>query len=310
MKVSIIGGTGFVGSYIVDRLVEAGHTPRLLVRPDNEGQVEPAEVCERILGDVGDRAAVSECLSGAEAVIYLIGILREYPERGITFEELQYRAVERVIKSAAETQTQRFLLMSANGVKADGTPYQRTKHQAEESLKKSDLAWTIFQPSVIYGDPRGRREFCTQLRRDIIDSPLPAPLFFGGLLPTGAGAFELAPVRVEDVAEAFVRALEMPETIRQTFPLCGPEPISWKQILTTIATTVGKRKFMVPASAIAIKAAASVLDSQPWFPITKDQITMLLEGNVCDDPSAFPRLGIEPSCFDEKSLAYLNAQVG
>jgi NADH dehydrogenase len=308
MKISIIGGTGFVGSHILDKLLAANHTPRLLVRPGSESRVEQRERCELVSGDVDDASAVAECLEGADAMIYLIGILREFPSRGITFDGLQFRAVDRLVQTAKDKGIKRFLLMSANGVKPDGTPYQRSKFMAEETLRASGLDWTIFRPSVIFGDPRGRMEFCTQLKRDIIDSPLPAPLFYEGLLPTGAGAFELAPVHVDDVAQAFVRALQLPETVEQTLQLCGPDKLSWKQILTTIASAVGKTKMMLPAPALAVKAAAGLLDRQPWFPITRDQINMLLEGNVCDEPGAFRVLGIEPARFDELSLAYLQSR--
>ena len=305
MKVSLIGGTGFVGSHITERLLENGHTPRLLVRPGSEGRVDDAARCESVSGDVDDPSAVAKCIAGADAVIYLVGILREFPARGITFDRLQRQGVEQAIAASRENGVSRFVLMSANGVKPDGTSYQRTKFAAEEALRRSELDWTVFRPSVIFGDPRGRMEFCTQLKRDIIDSPLPAPLFYGGLLPVGAGAFELSPVHVEDVAEAFVRALDQPETIGQTFELCGPDRVSWKEILATIARATGKRKLMLPAPAFAVKAAAGVLDSQPWFPITRDQITMLLEGNLCNEPGAFELLGISPRPFDERSLEYL-----
>ena len=98
----------------------------------------------------------------------------------------------------------------------------------------------------------------------------------------------------------------MPETVSQTFQLCGPENLTWKQILTTIASAVGKTKLMLPAPALAVKGAAALLEGQSWFPITRDQIDMLLEGNVCDEPGAFRILGIEPIRFDELSLGYLN----
>jgi len=307
MKVAIFGGTGFVGSYVVDRLLRSNHTVRVLERGDQRRKAGAETGVESIAGDIGQAEAVARCLTGTDAAIYLIGILREHPFQRITFEELQYRAAERVMDAARAAEVHRFILMSANGVKPDGTAYQRTKFLAEESLKASDLAWTIFRPSVIFGDPRGRMEFCTQLRREIIDSPLPAPLFYDGPLPFGAGAFELAPVAVEDVAEAFQRALERPDTIGQTYELCGPDRLSWKQILTTIAAALGKRKWMLPAPAFGVKALASVLDGQPWFPITRDQITMLMEGNVCGDPQAFGSLGIEPRHFDERSLSYLRA---
>jgi NADH dehydrogenase len=305
VKVSLIGGTGFVGSHIVTALLDAGHTPRLLVRSDSHGPLAELGACEVVRGDVQDPAAVAECVEGSDAVMYLIGILREFPARGVTFDELQHRGVTRTIAAAQSAGVDRFVLMSANGVKPDGTAYQRTKYLAEEELKASGLRWTIFRPSVIFGDPRGRMELCTQLKRDIIDGLLPAPLFYPGLLPTGAGAFQLAPVAVEDVAQAFARSLERPETEGRTFELCGPDAKSWKEILQTVAAAVGKRKLMLPAPALGVKALAALLDGQPWFPITGDQITMLLEGNVCDDDSAFALLGIERTRFGVDSLAYL-----
>jgi NADH dehydrogenase len=192
-------------------------------------------------------------------------------------------------------------------VRPNGTAYQQTKYRAEEALKATDLQWTIFRPSVIFGDPRGRMEFCTQLRRDIIDSPLPAPLFYDGLLPTHAGAFELSPVAVEDVAEAFVSALERPETIGESLQLCGPDRLTWRHILKTIGSAVGKSKIMLPAPAFVVKTVASVLDKHAWFPITRDQIEMLLEGNVCHTPGAFALLDIVPKRFDVDALAYLRS---
>lgn len=305
MKVAIIGGTGFIGSYIVDALVQAGHTPRLLVRPGSANKLDHPEKCETVTGDVQEREALLQCMDGADAAIYLIGILREMPEHGVTFDALHRQGAEQTMLAAREMNARRFLLMSANGVRPGGTPYQTTKLEAEEALRASDLDWTIFRPSVVFGDPRGRMEFCTQLKQEIIDSPLPAPLFYGGLLPVKAGEFEMAPVAVTDVAEAFTRALERPETIGQILQLCGPERLTWKQILSTIAAAVGKKKLMLPAPAPAVKLVAGVLDRQPWFPVTRDQITMLMQGNVCDEPGAFDLLGIEPTRFDAINLSYL-----
>lgn len=305
MKVAIIGGTGFVGSYITRRLVTAGHVPRLLVRPGSENKVPQPESCEIVHGDVGDLGALENCLTGADAVIYLIGILREFPSQGITFEGLQHQGVLDTIAAAQKVGVDRFLLMSANGVHADGTTYQRTKYQAEQALKASSLRWTIFRPSVIFGNPEGRMEFCSQLKKDIIDSPMPAPLFYAGILPTNAGGFELAPVSVSDVADAFVLALSEPRTESQTYSLCGPERLSWKEILTTIAAAAGKTKAMLPAPAAAIRATAAVLDRFSWFPISRDQIKMLMEGNVCSENDSFARLGLTPTRFGVDQLDYL-----
>lgn len=307
MIVSVFGGTGFVGSYVVDELIAGGHLPRLLVRPGSEPRVSDSEHSDSVPGDLSNAAAIMRCLEGADAAIYLVGILREFPGRGITFEELHHRAAERVVRAAERQGVSRFILMSANGVRPDGTAYQATKYRADEALRSTGLDWTIFRPSVIFGDPRGRTEFCTQLRRDIIDSPMPAPLFYAGLSPFDAGSFRLAPVHVRDVARAFAQALADRETVGRTCELCGPDRLTWKEILTTIAAAVGRTKLMLPAPAIAIRAVASVLDSLPWFPITRDQLVMLLEGNVCVEPGAFDLLGIEPTRFGVEALTYLTA---
>jgi uncharacterized protein YbjT (DUF2867 family) len=305
MRVAVIGGTGFVGVHLVDRLLSEGHRPRLLVRSGSGHKVEQAAACELVPGDLEQTGALDQCLEGAAAVIYLVGLLRELPAQGITFDTMHRIGVERTLAAAKSQGVDRFLLMSANGVRPDGTPYQRTKFQAEESLRASGLRWTIFRPSVIYGDPRGRLELCSQLKRDIIDSPLPAPLFFPGWLPTRAGEFQLAPVAVQDVAAAFTLALTDPSTESQTYSLCGPDRLSWRSILETIAAACGRTKWMLPAPALAVGAVAGLLDRFAWFPITKDQLQMLLEGNVCYENDGFARLGLVPSRFGPEALAYL-----
>lgn len=306
MKVGIIGGTGFVGSYIIDALLEAGHIPRVLVRPGSEGKLIQAERCESVAGDVSSPVALERCLQGADAVIYLIGILREFPARGITFEDSQYNGVERTVAAAQKQGVKHFVLMSANGVKPGGTRYQDTKYRAEACVKASGLEWTIFRPSVIFGDPRGKMEFCTQLQHELVKPPIPAPLFFTGLNVTQAGKFCMAPVHVKDVATAFVTALVNPSANGQTYTLCGPDALSWKAIIQTLAEASGRSsKLMLPAPADVIKLVAGVLDGHAWFPITRDQIVMLLEGNTCRDMSAWAALQIQPHSFALKNLGYL-----
>jgi NADH dehydrogenase len=305
MKVALFGGTGFVGTYLVDGLLAAGHLPRLLVRPGSEARVAQGERCELVAGEIGDTEAVARCLAGCDAAIYNIGLLREFPDRGITFEAMHYEGCVRVIDAAVAAGVRRFVLMSANGVAAEGTPYQVTKYRAEQHLADSGLDWTVFRPSVIFGDPRGRMEFCSQLRAEMIDMPIPAPLFHEGLLPLNAGRFRLSPVAIEDVATAFVRSLEMPEACGKVFPLGGPEALEWREIIGTIARACGRRKLMLPAPAWAVRTVAGLFESQDWFPITRDQLDMLLAGNVCDGSDAWTLFDITPRRFDAASLAYL-----
>jgi len=304
MRVGLFGGTGFVGSYLVDELLARGHRPRLLVRPGSAARV--GRGCETVSGSVEDDEAVRGTVEGCEAVAFNIGILREFPDQGVTFEALQHRAAVRAMEAAGAAGVRRFLLMSANGAKPDGTPYQRTKYRAEEHLRGTDLEWTIFRPSVIFGDPRGRSEFATRLREEVVAPPVPAPLFHPGLLPLNAGRFELQPVHVADVAGVFVRALETPGATRRTYVLCGPKALSWAHIIQVIARASGKRRKLVfPVPALAVKAAAAPLERFEFSPVTRDQITMLLEGNTGDSSEVFREFGIAPTPFDEASLAYL-----
>ena len=305
MKVAIFGGTGFVGSYLVDELLDHGHLPVLLTRPGSEEKVHRRESCATVPGAIEDPEAVRQTVAGADAVIYNIGILQEYPQKGITFEALHFDGARLAMDTAAEAGVRRFLLMSANGVKGDGTGYQRTKYMAEQYLQASGLDWTIFRPSVLFGDPRGHMEFATQLYRDIVDSPLPAPLFYQGLLPSGAGSMQMSPIHVQDVARAFVQSLGHEENIGRIHCLGGLQRLSWKQILQTIAQATGKRLIGVPTPVWVVRALAGLVEGLDILPVTRDQLTMLMEGNTCDSSGLFRGMGIAPTPFDAEHLRYL-----
>ena len=130
-NIGLFGGTGFVGSYLIDALLANDFHPVLLVRPGSEARVRHLDRCTIVSGDIDDSDAIKRVVDGSDAVIYNIGILREFPDRGISFARLQDEAARRVIDIAEANGVRRFLLMSANGVRQDGTEYQRTKYAAE-----------------------------------------------------------------------------------------------------------------------------------------------------------------------------------
>ena len=305
MKVALIGGTGFVGSYLVDELISQAHDPVLLVRPGSESKVRHAEQCVIISGDVTDPGSVRRTLEGCEAAIYNIGILRESLRTGVTFEQLQFYGARRMIEAAVELGVGRFVLMSANGARQDGTPYQRTKFRAEQHLRSSKLDFTIFRPSLIFGDPRGRMEFCTRLRDQMIRLPLPAPLFYEGLLPLKCGTFAMSPIHVEDVARMMIKSLAMPEAVGKTFILCGPEAIEWRALIRLLAKACGTFKLTIPVPAFYVRLLAMLFESYEFFPITRDQLTMLMEGNTGDSAEVYTLFDIDPIRFDVKALGYL-----
>lgn len=304
MHVAIVGGTGFVGSYLVDALIEAGHEPSLLVRPGSESKLSRADRCKLVPGSLSNQEAIEESVAGCDAVIYNVGILRENSGAGATFEDAHYRGVVNVMNAAARAGAGRFLLMSANGIRPAKTPYQETKCRAEEFLKQSDLAYTIFRPSVIFGDPRGNMEIATQLYREMIRVPLPAVGFHTGLRPS-AGAILMSPVYVKDVADAFVRSLENASAIRQEYALGGPQELSWTTMLKYVAQAVGKEKIILPMPISLMKTAAAALDWIPAFPVTRDQLTMLADGNTASDQDLRTLIVRDPVAFVPESLAYL-----
>ena len=306
MKVAVFGGTGFVGSYIIDNLLAEGHTPKLLVRSESIYKVPSVGDCELIIGDVNDEEAVKKTVKEVDAVIYTIGIIREFKSKGITYENLHFGGAVNSIDAALAAGVERFVLMSANGVCPDGTGYQKTKWMSEQYLKNTGLKWTIFRPSTIFGDPRGngRPEFCSQLKKDLINLPLPAPLFHEGLVPFNAGNFSMSPVHIADVSKSFVYSLTNEKSILKTIELGGKD-FTWKQIIKTIGSAAGKKKLMVPAPVIAVKSVATALDRFSWFPVTADQLTMLVEGNTCDSSKYFSENKIEPIPFNEENLSYL-----
>ena len=219
MKVAVFGGTGFVGSYLIDELIASDHIPRVLVRTGAEEKLMQADKCESVHGDISDKIAIGDTLAGTEAAIYNIGIIRQFPRKGITYENLQFDGARNCMDQCKELGIARFILMSANGVRPDGTGYQKTKWLAEQYLMNTDLKWTIFRPSLIFGDPRGsnRPEFCTQLKKDLIRLPIPAPLFHDGIVPVNAGRFSMSPIHVKDVASMFVGSLASEDTISKIF---------------------------------------------------------------------------------------------
>ena len=305
MKVALFGGTGFVGTYITKELLKNNHNPHLLVRPGSEYKVFQPDKCKINIGDIRDLKTIEITLKDTDAVIYNIGIIRQFPKKGITFEAIHFEGAKHCIDVANHLGIKRFILMSANGVKFDGTIYQSTKFLADQYLKNTELEWTIFRPSLIFGDPKGKQEFCSQLRDDMLSLPLPAPLFFEGLIPWAAGQFEMSPIHIKDVASIFVKALDMEKTIGKIYELGGSESYNWIELIDIISESSRKKKWKIPAPVIPIKIAASIFERFPFFPITKDQLTMLLEGNTCDSTIAFKDFEVDPISFSIENLEYL-----
>jgi len=305
VNVAVFGATGFVGNYLLDELEKNNYKPQILIRRGNESKIKISKNHKIIIGNISSDDAIKKTLKDADVIIYTIGIIREYKHKKNSFDYLHHQAVKNVIKEAQKLNIKRFILMSANGVKKDGTEYQMSKYLGELALINSNLNWTIFRPSLIFGNSNGKEEFCSQLKRDMLSLPFPAPLFYDGLLPFNAGKFKMSPIHIENVASFFVKSISMNETIYKTYELGGPKNYNWKDIIYTISSAYGKNKWTIPAPVLPIKIIAFFLERFKWFPITNGQLTMLLEGNTCNSEKIFEEFNIEPIKFDKNSLKYL-----
>jgi NADH dehydrogenase len=224
-------------------------------------------------------------MGGCDAVVHLVGIIREYRARGITFERLHVEGTLNVLAAATAAHVRRYLHMSALGTGAGAVSlYHQTKWLAEEAVRASALPWTIFRPSVIYGKGDG---FVSMLAQMVERLPV-VPVI-------GEGRQRVQPVPVEQVAEGFRRALTRPDTVKQTYEAAGPDAVSVVELIDAVGRALGHarvRKIHLPVA--LMRALAGPLQAIPSFPLTTDQIRMLQIDNTCD-PAPFVRtFGISP----------------
>jgi len=285
MRIFLAGATGFVGGHVRRTLLEYGHEPRVLTHKRLAG---PEPGTEFVPGDVTRTESLAAAMQNCDAVINLVGIIREFPARGITFDKLHVGATQNLLTATRQAGIQRFLQMSALGARPDAVSrYHQTKYRAEEAVRASGLDWTIFRPSVIFGP---KDDFINKLAGIIKSLPV-VPV-------VGDGCYRLQPIDGNDVARCFAMALEMPETVGQTYRLCGRDRITYLELLEIIARTLGKRSVRTLKAPVPfIKLATSLLQRFSIFPLTLDQITMLLEESICDgawrETFRFEPVGIE-----------------
>jgi NADH dehydrogenase len=292
-KVLITGATGFVGNAVLESLNRHGYTPYALVRRGSEKKLGQPAI--EIFGDVLDSDSLNKAMKGMDAVIHLVGIIREFPRKWITFENMHTRASENVATAAAENGVKRFIHMSANGTRENAVSmYHITKCRGENAVSTKGLDYTIFRPSLIYGQ---QDTFINMLAEYMKKTPVFS--YFGD------GSYPMQPVYVQDVADCFVKAIDNPETVGKTYSLCGPDAVTYKELLKMISRVLGKSHLLLPVPEVFIRAAIGMFGKTDWFPITKDQFIMLTEGNVCADDSAFKVLGVERHKLEETVRSYL-----
>ena len=283
MQVFVTGSTGFVGNHVLNTLLDRGHQVRALVRPGSEYNLKQPDKVEVITGDVTESADLIQGMKGCDAAIHLVGIIRAFPNQDITFERLHTEATANVIEAAKETKVPRLLHMSALGAREDGpTPYLRSKFAAEELVRQSGLNYAIFRPSLIFG--RGGeaiKMFGDMVKKYVV------PII-------GDGQYRFQPVSVTTVVQGFEKGLD-PETAKdQTLDVGGPDNVTFDEIMDTLARVMGKSIVKIHMPVLPLRLATSALQHAPGYPLTTDQITMLLEGSTCDEKPFYELLDLTP----------------
>jgi uncharacterized protein YbjT (DUF2867 family) len=284
--VCVAGGSGFVGRELVNRLVRAGHSVRVLTRhAAHAASLRALPLVELHIGSYADDAFLCQALNGADVIINLVGILNERGWSGAGFHRAHVELTEQLLGAAVAAHARRFLQMSALGADPAGAShYLRSKGAAEQRVRAhaERIDYTIFRPSVIFG------------KEDSLTNRFAALLrLTRGLMPLARAGARFAPIHVGDVAEAFLRALHGSDTSAQTYELCGTEILSLAELVRQVA-----RARHLPCHVLAMPDAlgwlqAAVLEFLPGKPLSIDNFRSLLTDSVCREDGC-ARLGLRP----------------
>ena len=301
-KVFVTGGSGFVGSAVLEELVARDYSVNALT---NHRKISiGGDRVHSVEGSLFDPATLLAGMAGCTAVIHLVGIIMEKRSKGITFERVHYEGTRNVVDAAKASGIQRYVQMSALGARSNAmSDYHRTKFAAEEYVRASGLEWTIIRPSLIHGPAGEFMQMEAGWARHRKPPFLFMPYFGRGALGLG-GAGMLQPVYVKDVARAFVEALGNPKTIGEIYPLGGPTAITWPQMHRICAEAItGKSRLVVPLPAWYAKMIAAITPAA-LLPFNRDQVIMSQEDNTCDMRKFQDDFGWETQPFEEMVKGY------
>lgn len=298
LTITVLGGTGFVGTELVSQLAAAGHWVRVPTRSLARGRhLQVLPTVELSVANVHDRAVLGRLFAGADVVVNLIGILNEAGRSGAGFRTAHAELAQKVLEVARTARVPRLLHMSALGADPQAGPshYLRSKGEAEAAVRAAPaaIAWTIFRPSIIFG---ARDSFTTRFARLLRLS--------GGFMPLPRAGARFAPIHVDDVVTAFVRALDDPSTAGQAYELCGPEVFRFDELIRLVAAAAGLRARIIAVPDVVARLQAFLGDFVPGKPFSSDNFRSLTVDNVCRE-NGCARLGIEPQSLRAVLPLYL-----
>jgi uncharacterized protein YbjT (DUF2867 family) len=294
MNILILGGSGFVGRAICNKLADANHNITVVTRKrDNARDIMMLPTVTIEEGDAFDATTLARLVKGKHAVINLVGILNEKKRGG--FERAHVALTANVIAACKSSGVSRYLHMSALGASTTAPSlYLQTKAKAEALVSASGLDATIIAPSVVFG--RGD-SFLNRFAKLVSLTPPLAPF----ALPGANAKFQ--PVWVEDVARVFVAALSDKSTIGQRYELVGPTVYSLRELVALVMKLLNDRHLIIGLPGFVTSLLARVMQFVPTQPLTPDNVKSMSVANVSDQP--FPSFAGSASSLERIAPTYL-----
>jgi len=271
-RTAVLGGSGFVGRYVVKRLAARGDViavgcrnaerAKFLTTMGAVGQIVPLNVT------IDNEALVAAFLAGNHELVNCVGILRE--SRSQTFELLHHLGPARLARLAREAGIGRFVHVSAIGADPrSASAYARTKATGEAAVRDAFPTVTILRPSVVFGP---EDQFFNRFAAMAMISPV-LPLI-------GGGQTRFQPVFVGDVADAVLKCLEDPTAAGRVYELGGPQIYTLREILELLLNEIRRKRWFIdlPFGLAALQARLMALLPNP--PLTPDQVELLKGDNV------------------------------
>ena len=300
--ITVFGGSGFVGSQVVQDLARRGWRIRVAVRrPDRAYKLQTSGHVGQIQAvrcDATDPAQVEAALAGADAAINLIGVLYEAGSR--SFQALHVDAARNIAIGCAAAGVDRLVHVSALGANPESeSKYACTKAAGEMAVREAKPDAVVIRPSIVFG---AGDSFLNRFASMATMSPA-LPLI-------GGGKTRFQPVYVGDVAESIARAVERSDAAGRTFELGGPEVMTFEDVLRLILRETRRRDGLIPLPFFAARAIGSLAQLTALVGIapalTRDQVVLLEADNVvADGAEGLAALGIEPTGVEAIAPSYL-----
>ncbi len=295
-NICILGGSGFIGRYIAERLVQEGHCVRVPTRREERARhLLVLPTIDLVQADVHDPAALKALFDDIDVVINLVGVLhsRSGAPYGPDFAAAHVELPKRVIEACRATGVKRLLHMSALKAASDApSAYLRSKGDGEAVVvgARGYLATTIFRPSVVFGaEDKFLNTFARLQRR------LP-------IMVLGSPNAKFQPVYVGDVADAFVRSLGVEESYGRAYDLVGPKVYTLHELVRYAGEISGHPRPILDLDDRMSYLQAMLMEFAPGKLLTRDNYFSMKLDNVSIAPLPF---GLTPTALEAVAPVYL-----